>query len=286
MSYEFIRPSTLHFLKVRDTSRPTVLTWGPLDPNARELVVYSTSNAFPPEMARELFAGKMRSFVDEDTLELPVVNLRLARPDRFYAILWVDDEGNMYPVDDLREVSAIKGQQESDLLLEVASGMQVRTFLRARFLPYADDARDKAIHVWARDLEPDSVALAKMASGEIAPDFVLSPSCDGFIDTQSELDWRKFYVALAMGKDGKRRPLSLEVGPFVRLQMPAWLEPEGRRKHDKLMTLIREQLELDLQRKSISADDFYASLKRAEILAPWHSMIGQLRLAARVRFGH
>lgn len=275
------RPSSLDFLKIRDPERPTTLLWDDPGPSCRELVVYATSNPFPSQMAGPLFQGKMRQFVDEERLEPSRKSLRLARAERFYAVVWIDDEDNYRPVDNLREPAEAK-----EVLIDIKAhaATQVRTWLRARYKPGIVEFRDAAVHMWVRDVEPNKAGLNKMVSGEFPADFVLPAKGDGFVDTVTELEWKKFYVALALGKDGTRRPLDLELGGYVRLEDPQFLERDGRKKYDQVVELVRNQLEVDLQRKTLTLDEARQMLKRADDLAPFHPVVVKLKQKARERF--
>ncbi|HRE91070.1 MAG TPA: hypothetical protein PK095_18250 [Myxococcota bacterium] len=275
------RPQTLEFLKIRDTSRPTTLFWDDPGESCRQLVVYSTSNPFPPQMAGPLLQGKMKQFVDEDRFEPGTHKLVVARPENYYCVVWIDDDDNIHQASGLREPAETK-----EVLIDVRAhaANQVRTYLRARYLPGVVEFRDQAVHVWVRDVEPNKAALNKMATGEAPPDFVLPPTGDGFIDTLTELEWKKFYVAIAIGQDGIRRPQELEIGGYVRLEDPQYLEKGGKKKLDQVVELVRNQLEVDLQRKSLTLDECKAMLKRADDLAPFHPVITQLKQKARERF--
>jgi hypothetical protein len=140
------------------------------------------------------------------------------------------------------------------------------------------------VQVWVRDVEPNKAALNKMASGEAPAEFVLPAKGDGFVDSVTEAEWKKHYVALAVGKDGVRRPLELELGGYVRLEDPQFLEKDGRKKYDQIVDLVRNQLEVELQRKSLTLDECKQMLKRADDLAPFHPVVVKLKQKARERF--
>jgi len=246
-------------------------------------VVYATSNPFPPAMAPQLFAGQMRQFIDEEKLPASQRELRVARAEKFYCVVWFDEDGNAQAVDNLKEPEELR---EVFIDLKAVAATQARTYLRVKYLPGIVEFRDAAVHVWVRDVEPNKSALAKMASGEIPPDHTLPAKGDGFVDTATEPEWRKFYVALALGKEGARRPLGLEAGGFVRLEEPQFIERDGKKKYEEIVELVRNQLEVDLQRKSVTVDEVKASLKRADDLAPFHPTITRLRQKAKERFGN
>ena len=275
------RPTSLDFLKIRDPEKPTTLFWDDPGPTCRGFIVYATNNAFPPNMAGPLFQGKMRQFIDEERLEASVKSYRVARAERFYGVVWIDDEDNIFPVTGLREPTEAK-----EVLVDIRAhaATQARTYLRARYKPGIVEFRDAAVHVWVRDVEPNKAALNKMASGEFPADFVLQAKGDGFVDTVTEAEWKKHFVALALGKDGTRRPLDLELGGYVRLEDPQFLEKDGRKKYDQIVELVRNQLEVDLQRKTLTLDEAKQMLKRAEDLAPFHPVIVKLKQKARERF--
>lgn len=275
------RPQSLNFLKIRDTSRPTTLLWDDPGPSCRGFIVYATNNPFPPQMAGPLLAGKMRQFVDENRFEPGTHRLVVARPESYYCVVWIDDEDNIEAASGLREPGETK-----EVLIDVKAhaATQVRTYLRARYRPGVVEFRDESVHVWVRDVEPNKAALNKMASGEFPPDYVLPPTGDGFIDTATEQEWKKFYVAIAVGQDGVRRPQELEIGGYVRLEDAQLLEKGGKRKLEQVVELIRNQLEVDLQRKSLTVDECKEMLKRADDLAPFHPVIAQLKQKARERF--
>lgn len=277
-------PETLEFLKIKDSSRAATLLWTHPGNACTGYSVFATSNPFPAAMAPQLFAGKMKQFVDEAKLDARQKELLIARPERYYAVVWWDDEGNAYAVDGLKEPG---GDAPKDVFIELKPTVatQARTYLRVKYSPPIVEFRDDKVLLWVRDVEPNKTALAKMANGEAPPDYTLPAKGDGFVDTATEPEWRKFYVALALGQDGARRPLGLEAGGFVRLEEPQFLERDGKRKYDEIVDKVREQLELDLQRKSVTADDFKASLKRADDLAPFHPTIARLKDKARERFG-
>lgn len=277
------QPATLDFLKIRDPGRPVTLTWTHPGASCVGYTVYITSNPFPPPMAPQLFAGKMKQFIDEEKLDGRAKSFQQARSERFYAVVWFDDEGNCDAVQNLKEPEELR---EVFIDLKATQATQARTYLRVKYLPGIVDFRDAAVHVWVRDVEPNKAALSKMASGEMPPDYTLPVKGDGFVDTATEPEWRKFYVALAVGKDGARRPLGLEAGGYVRLEEPQFLEREGKKKYDEIIELVRNQLEVDLQRKSVTVDDIRASLKKADDLAPFHPTVTRLKQKARERFGN
>lgn len=276
------RPQTLDFLKLKDPGRAATLTWTHPGPKCVGFTVYATSNPFPPQMAAQLFAGKMKAFIDEEKLDARAKELRVARSEKFYAVVWHDDEGNAAAVADLKEPEEVR---DVFIDLKAVAATQVRTYVRLRYLPGIVEFRDAAVHVWVRDVEPNKTALNKMASGEVPADYVLPVKGDGFVDTGTEPEWRKFYVALAVGKDGVRRPLGLEAGGYVRLEDPQFLEKEGRKRYEEIVELVRNQLEVDLQRKTLTLEDVRASLKKADDLAPFHPTITRLKQKARERFG-
>jgi hypothetical protein len=275
------RPQSLDFLKIRDTSRPTTLLWDNPGPTCRGYIVYGTQNPFPPQMAGPLLAGKMKQFVDEDRLEPRATELRVARPEGHYCVVWFDEDDNLWQVSNLREPSEAKA---GPVDVKAVAATQARTYLRCRFVPGVVEFRDTAVHVWIRDVEPNKSALAKMASGELPPDFVLPPRGDGFIDTVTEPEWLKHYVALAVGKDGVRRPQELDCGGYVRLEDPQFLERDGRKKTERIVELIRDQLDVDLQRKTLTVDEAKTMLRRADDLAPFHPTIAKVKQLARDRF--
>jgi len=279
-----VLPTTLDFLKLKDSSRAATLTWTHPGNACTSYTVYATSNPFPPPMAPQLFAGKMKQFVDEEKLDARQSELRIARPERYYCVIWWDDEGNARVVDNLKEPGG-EVSKETFIDLKATVATQARTYLRVKYVPGIVEIRDDKVLVWVRDVEPNKAALSKMASGDAPPDYTLPARGDGFVDTATEAEWRKFYVAVALGQDGARRPLGLEAGGFVRLEEPQFVERDGKRKYDEIIEKVRDQLELDLQLKSVTADDIKASLKRADDLAPFHPTIARLREKARERFG-
>ncbi|MCC6620032.1 MAG: hypothetical protein IT385_02185 [Deltaproteobacteria bacterium] len=276
------RPATLDFLKIKDPGRPATIRWTHPGSACTGYVVYATSNPFPPPMAAQLLAGKMKTFVDEEKLDGRQKDFRVARAEKFYCVVWYDEDGNCRQVEGLAEPEDLR---EVFIDLKPVAATQARTYLRVKYLPGIVEFRDAAVHVWVRDVEPNKAALAKMASGEIPPDHVLPARGDGFVDTLTEPEWRKFYVALALGKEGARRPLSLEIGGYVRLEDAQFIERDGKKKYEEIIELVRNQLEVDLQRKSVTADEIKASLKRADDLAPFHPTIARLRQKAKERFG-
>jgi len=275
------RPATLDFLKIRDPEKPTTLFWDHPGSACRGFIVFATNNAFPANMTGPLFTGKMRQFIDEERLDAHAKEMKVARSERFYGVVWIDDEDNIFPVENLREPSAGK---EILIDLKAFTATQARTWLRARYKPGIVDFRDASVQVWVRDVEPNKAALSKMASGEVPADFVLPAKGDGFVDTLTEAEWKKHYVVLAIGKDGVRRPLELEIGGYVRLEEPQFLERDGRKKYDQIIELVRNQLEVDLQRKTLTLDEAKQMLKRADDLAPFHPVIVKLKQKARERF--
>jgi len=275
------RPATLDFLKIRDPEKPTTLFWDHPGSACRGFIVFATNNAFPANMTGPLFTGKMRQFIDEERLDAHAKEMKVARSERFYGVVWIDDEDNIFPVENLREPSAGK---EILIDLKAFTATQARTWLRARYKPGIVDFRDASVQVWVRDVEPNKAALSKMASGEVPADFGLPAKGDGFVDTLTEAEWKKHYVVLAIGKDGVRRPLELEIGGYVRLEEPQFLERDGRKKYDQIIELVRNQLEVDLQRKTLTLDEAKQMLKRADDLAPFHPVIVKLKQKARERF--
>ncbi len=275
------RPPTLEFLKIRDTSRPTTLFWDDPGSSCRGFTVYATQNPFPPQMAGPLLAGKMKQFIDENSFEPGTHTLVVARPENYYCVVWIDDEDNVRQAAGLREPGETK---ETLIDVKATAATQVRTYLRAKYRPGVVEFRDASVQIWVRDVEPNKAALNRMASGELPADFVLPAQGDGFIDTATEMEWKKFYVAIAVGKDGIRRPQDLEVGGYVRLEDPQYLEKGGKKKTDQVVELVRNQLEVDLQRKSLTVDECKAMLKRADDLAPFHPVISAIKTKARERF--
>ena len=277
------RPATIEFLRIKRPGRPVVLKWDTPFGEVAGYRVYATENKFPPQMAGALFAGQMRQFVDEEELEPTATELRIARADNYYAVISFDEDDNYTVVGHLREPD-----EDQEVLVDISAyvGTQSRTSTRVKYVPGVVAMRDREVHVYVRDVEPNKTTLNKMATGELPPDYRLKPEGDGFIDTVSEDEWRKFYVVVAVGKDGVRRPQNLELGGFVRLEDPQYLDPRGgKQKTDKLIEAVRDQLELELQRRSVTVDDFRAMLARADKLAPFHPMIARLRQKARDRFG-
>ncbi len=276
------RPEVVQFLKIRDAGRPTTLLWDDPGPTCAGLVVYATQNPFPPHMTAPLFEGKLRSFIDEERLEPTRRELRVARAEKFYAVLWYDEDDRWQPVANLREPA-----DTAELLMDLRAftAPQVRTYLRARYEPGLVGFRDARVELWIRDLEPNKAALAKMASGEVPPDVILPARGDGFVDTLTEEEWKRHYVAVAVANDGSRRPLGLVLGRFERLDEPQFIEPEGRKKYDAIVHLIRDQLEVDIQRRTITADELRGTFQRADALAPFHPVIAKLKQAAKERFG-
>ena len=134
------RPATLEFLKIRDPDKPTTLLWKDPGPGCRALIVYATQNPFPPNMAGQLFAGKMKQFIDEDKLEPGKKQLKIARAERFYAVVWIDDDDGYHAVEDLREPSSA-GEVLVDIQAQTAT--QARTYLRARYRPGIVEFRDE-----------------------------------------------------------------------------------------------------------------------------------------------
>jgi hypothetical protein len=235
-------------------------------------------------MVSPLFAGKMKQFIDESRLEAHVKELRIARAEKFYCVLWLDEDDNWAPVANLREPAT--DAKEVFIDLRAFPATQARTFLRGRYKPGVVGFRDAAVHLWVRDVEPNKAALAKMAAGEVPPEFVLPAEGDGFVDSVTEPEWRKHYVALALGKDGVWRALELELGGYVRLDEPQFLARDGRKRYDDIVELVRNQLEVDLQRKTLTLDEAKQMLKRADDLAPFHPTSARLKLKARERFNH
>lgn len=276
------RPASVQFLKIRDPGRPTTLLWDDPGPDCAGLVVFATQNAFPPQMTAPLFEGKLKSFIDEERVEPTRRELRLARPEKFYAVLWYNEDDQWFEVNNLREPAE---SAASDFDIKVFAANQVRTFLRARYEPALVEFRDSRVELWVRDIEPNKAALAKMAAGEVPPDVILPVHGDGFIDTVTEQEWKKFYVAIVVGKDGRRRGLDLKIGGYQRLDEPQFLDGDGRRRYEEIATLVRDQIEVDIQRKSMTSDELKTIFERADALAPFHPAIAKLKQAARERFG-
>lgn len=276
------RPQALEFLKIKDPGKPTTLFWDHPGPACRGFIVYATDKPFPPQMAGPLFQGKMRQFVDEERLDPGAKEMKIARSEAFYGAVWIDDDDNYHPVANLREPGAAKGEILIDVKAFAAA--QPRTWLRARYKPGIVEFRDAAVHVFVKDVEPNKAGLAKMATGEMPPDFVLPAKGDGFVDTVTEAEWKKHYVVIAVGRDGVRRPQELELGGYVRLEDPQFLEKDGKRKYDQIVELVRNQLEVDLQRKTLTVDEAKQMLKRADDLAPFHPVIVKLKQKAKERF--
>jgi hypothetical protein len=232
-------------------------------------------------MAHQLFAGKMRAFIDEERLEPTRRELRLARPEQHYCVLWADDEDVWREVANLREPA-----ERADKVAPIAAtvAVQAKTFLRVR---YATGllTHDVRVELWLRDIEPNTVALNGMATGSLPADVTLPARGDGFVDTVTDPEWRRHYVAVAVTRDDVRRPLALELGGFVRLDEPQFIEPDGRRKYDSLAERVRDQIEVDIQRRSMTVDELKGIFARADALAPFHPQIARLKQQARERFG-
>ncbi len=282
MPFEPARPNAINFVRIREPGRPVELTWVAPHAEVAGYKLYATDNPFPAEMAGPLFAGQMRQFVDEQTLGPGETSYRAARADNFYAMVWYDVDDNYYVVDGLQEP-----QEAAEIFIDVTSmeATQPRTYLRVRWVPPPVDMRDREVHVFVRDVAPNKSALGRMASGATEPDFVLPPRGDGFIDTVTEVEWRKHYVALAVARDGSRRPLDLTSGGFLRLEAPNYLEREGARKAANLFGKVCEQLQRDLERRSITADDMRERFERADNLSPFDPSLQQLKDKAAERYG-
>jgi hypothetical protein len=275
------RPTHLNFLKIRDTSRPATLIWDDPGPTCAGLIVYATQNPFPPQMAPQLFAGRMRAFIDEERLEPTRRELRLARPEQHYCVLWADDDDVWREVPNLRE-PAERVEKVTPLAATVA--VQAKTWLRGRYIPGLLK-HDERVELWLRDIEPNAAAINGMATGSVAADVTLPARGDGFVDTVTDPEWRRYYAAVAVTRDGVRRPLELELGGFVRLDEPQFIEPDGRRKYDALAERVRDQIEVDIQRRSMTAEELKGIFARADALAPFHPQIARLKQQARERFG-
>lgn len=275
------RPAEISFLRVKNPGKALTLVWDNA-PDAAGYIVYATENRFPSNMARPLFEGKMRQFVDEQRFDRGVTEFRAARAESFYGVIWYDVDDNYFVVTGLREPEGAL-----DVLIDIKAYAftQARTYLRVKYVPGVVRMRDKQVDVYVRDVEPNKSALNRMAEGELNPDFVLPAKGDGFIDTVTEQEWRKHYVAVAVGRDGVRRPLDLDAGPYLRLEEPQFLEPAGKQRADALMEQVRDQIELDLQRRSVTADEVRKMLQRADDLSPFNPMVDRLKRKAKERFG-
>lgn len=276
------RPDAVQFLKIRDPGRTTTILWDDPGPNVAGIVVFATQNPLPSHMAAPLFEGKLKSFVDEERLEPSRREVRIARPENFYAVFWFNEDDVWTPVANLREPAL---STEVFVDLKAVAATQVRTYVRLKYEPALVEFRDARVEIWIRDIEPNGPALAKMASGDVAADVVLPIQGDGFVDTLTEPEWKKHYVALIVGKDGVRRPISLKAGGYQRLDEPQFIEPDGRRKYEVIVNLIRDQIEVDVQRKSMTAAEMKPIFERADALAPFHPTIARLKQTARERFG-
>ena len=276
------RPSELHFLKVKNPGKPVVLTWDAPLGQVAGYIVYATENRFPPLMAAQLFAGKMKQFIDEERLERTATRFQAARAEAFYGVVWYDVDDNWYAVDRLAEPAEA---QEVLVDIQAYPFTQARTYLRVKFVPPPVPMRDSHVDLFIRDVEPNKAALNRIAAGELNPDYALPAKGDGFIDTVTEQEWRKHYAAVAVGKDGVRRPLNLAAGPYQRLEEPQYLERDGKKKCDALMEKVRDQIELELQRRSVTADEVQRMLARADDLSPFNPMVERLRKKAKERFG-
>ncbi|TNF25033.1 MAG: hypothetical protein EP329_23825 [Deltaproteobacteria bacterium] len=276
------RPSKLDFLRIKDPGKPVSLAWDAPGGDVAGYIVYATENRFPPQMAGPLFEGKMRQFIDEERLDRGVTEYRVARGEAFYAVIWFDVDDNYYAVTGLREPEMAR-----EVLVDIAAFpfTQARTYLRVKFVPPPVPMRDSHVDLYIRDVEPNAAALNRMAAGELNPDFVLQAKGDGFIDTVTDQEWRKYYTAVSVGKDGVRRPMELKAGAYQRVEEPQYLARDGKRLCDQLMEKVRDQIELELQRRSVTAEDMGRMLKRADDLSPFNPMVERLRRKARDRFG-
>lgn len=275
------RPSELHFLRIKNPGKPLVLHWDAPSGAPAGYIVYATENRFPPQMAGPLFEGKMRQFIDEQRVDRGATGYQTARAEGYYGVVWFDVDDNYFAVDNLREPEV-----PAEALVDIAAYpfTQARTYLRVKFQPAPVPMRDSHVDLYIRDVEPNKAALSRMVAGELNPDFVLVPKGDGFIDTVTDQEWRKYYSAISVGKDGTRRPMDLKAGPYLRLEEPQYLARDGKKKCDALMEKVRDQLELELQRRSVTADDVVRMLQRADDLSPFNPMVERLRRKARERF--
>ncbi|MCB9733386.1 MAG: hypothetical protein H6745_12340 [Deltaproteobacteria bacterium] len=275
------RPAEIHFLRVKNPGKALTLVWDAAK-DAAGYIVYATENRFPPNMAGPLFEGKMRQFVDEQRFDRGITEFRAARAESYYGVIWYDEDDNYHLVTSLREP---EGATEVLVDISAYAFTQARTYLRVKYVPGVVAMRDKQVDIYVRDVEPNKAALNRMAEGEMNPDFVLPARGDGFIDTVTEQEWRKYYVAVAVGRDGGRRPLSLEAGAYQRLEEPQYLEQGGKRKNDALMEQVRDQIEVELQRRSVTEEDVRRMLHRADDLSPFNPMVDRLKQKAKEKFG-
>lgn len=273
-------PDTLEFLAVARPGEATMLTWLPPSGDVAGYVVYATKNPFPPRMAPELFAGRMAAYVRETPLGPDVHELRLEATEPFYAVVAKRADGAVAVAADLREVSSTAPRR-----LEAAMGVQCRTYLRARWIPRPHRGRAAEVAVYIMDDAPEDEDLGAMLSGSAAPDYRLDPLGDGFIDTATPRDFRKFYAAVLVSADGSRRPLRLLVGGFQRLEAPVYLSEEGPALQRALMEAVTLQIASELRAREVDEGEIRAMLDRALDLSPDHDEVRRLAALAAKRFG-
>ncbi len=231
----------LHFVGIGLPGQPARITWRRPDGAVNGYLVVSTERPFPPEMSGEFFAGRMREHFREHALGPEAADYQTEAASAFYTVLYLDDRGRWIEVQQVREVPVAESRA---LAVEPIEAEQVRSYNRARWspLPVPTDR------------------------GVIEPDYLLSARCDGFVDTVTEVGFRVHYVALAVDKFQHRRPLRLRVGGFQRLEAPAFLNPVGKAKVAALNDRVLDQLEVELRRKSATAEELEPMLRRARDL--------------------
>jgi len=271
---------TLHFVAAGLPGQPVRWIWDRPDGAVNGYLVVTTEHPFPPEMASEFFAGRMREFFRETPLGPEVAGHQVGQAAPFTAVLYLDDRGRWREASGLREAPLV---EETTLALDPIEATQPRTYNRARWSPLPVPT-DREVAIFVRSDRPDDDSLGAMLSGVIDADYTVSARGDGFIDTVTAVDFRVHYAAVAVDKFQHRRPLRLSVGGFQRLEQPAFLEEHGQSKVQALMDRVIEQLEIDVALRSTQAADFEASMRRARDLDPNNAELDRIQSMARYRF--
>lgn len=273
------RPDELEFFKVERPGAPLALAWNPAE-GAGSYLVYATDNPFPPAMAKELFAGRMGAFVSER--EVSGARFETDEASAFYAVV-AKLEGDVWIAAERVRDAFHDSADQSLEHFELAPATQARTFVRGRW----GATSAVKVELFVRDDRPSSRELTAMIRGEDTPSATFAGSCDGFVDTKTEPEWRKFYGAVAIDAQGGRRPLSLELGPFVHVRRAGYLEEPAaaERKLGELMDAVVRQLDVEVRARSSTRDGLEEKLARAKALYPAYRGLKRVEEAIEERFG-
>lgn len=275
-------PDRLLFLTVGQPGTALRLTWARPAGTITGYMVLATRNPFPPHLAPEFFAGRMRDFFTEIPLGPEAGGYQTDRAEKYYCVLALGSDGDWKLVTGLREDAS--EHDEAPLALDPIEATQPRTLNRARFVP-RPVSQDFQVEVYVRSDRPSADALGAMLSGLIDADFAVSARADGFIDNATQDDFRVHYCAVCVDSFGDRRPLRLVVSGFQPLDEPALLDKSAHARVDTLHDAVVEQLRTELRFKSADPAELQAGIIKARDLMPRHAGLRDVEALFTERFG-